>query len=191
MHLEPTSSFGCLFVDEKNGYIGLCKTSKYNPQKCKWYSLTEIENVGLYCTKPRMDWKHRVLVDCEIIFDVPSQNIQVKRVVRSRIYCQHHRHALNSRYEEWSEPGSIAIMREIINQAYINMVQNEIKMWQDHLYAIESSLCEQARCAFMLPMQYTKEMVEQRYTALSAAFESQTNCIRVLEKYHKILLEAL
>jgi hypothetical protein len=138
-----------------------------------------------------MDWKHRVLVDCEIIFDVPSQNIQVKRVVRSRIYCQHHRHALNSRYEEWSEPGSIAIMREIINQAYINMVQNEIKMWQDHLYAIESSLCEQARCAFMLPMQYTKEMVEQRYTALSAAFESQTNCIRVLEKYHKILLEAL
>lgn len=191
MQLEPTSSFGCLFVDERHGYIGLCKTHKYNPNKCQWFALTDIENIGLYCTKPRMDWKHRVLVDCEIIFDVPTKGIQIKRIVRSRIYCQHHRHALNSRYEEWSEPGSIAIMREIINQAYLNVVQNEIKMWQDHLYAIESSLHEQARCAFMLPIQYTKEMVEQRYAALSSALETSPSCIKLLTKYHQILLEAL
>ena len=191
MKLEPTSSFGCLFVDERHGYIGLCKTHKYNPNKCQWFALNKIENIGLYCTKPRMDWKHRVLVDCEMVFDVPAQGIQIKRIVHSRIYCQHHRHALNSRYEEWSEPGSIAIMREIINQAYINMVQNEVKLWQEYLYAVENSIHEQAKCTFMLPEQYNEELVEQRYQALKSAFQTQPNCIKLLEKYHKILLEAL
>lgn len=188
--IEPTASLGKLFVDEKNGYIGICKSKRYKPKKCTWYRLDEIENVGLYCTNPRIDMKYRVLVDCQFECDVPKEGKHIKLLVRTGIYCQHHPHSLNPQKEEWTEPGTISIMRGIINQAYLNTLQSETKWWSEQLYKVRDSALAQAIVAFYLDIHYTQQDVENRYHHLSEIF-CGTSAMKLVDKYYKLLLEAL
>lgn len=190
-NLEPTVSLGCLFIDERNGYIGIGRNKKYNPKTCQWYKITDIRNPGLYCTKPRCDWHHKVMVDCEFVCDIPSQGIHIQRIVKQRIFCQHHPYAKDKHYEEWSEPGTISIMRGIIIQTYANAVQNEIKQWEDKLLCLNGLLYEQALCTFMLPNAFSQEILDERYKSLQQAFQGQTGCLMRIEKYYNLLKEHL
>jgi hypothetical protein len=190
-HLEPTASYGKLFIDERNGYIGLCPSARYNAKKCQWYKITDIENPGLYCTKPRCRWDHSVMVDCEFVCDVPSQGLHIKRIIKQQIHCQHHPYNKDTNYEEWSEPGVISMMRGIITQTYINAVSNQIKQWQDKLYYLDVCIEEQARCAFMLPRDYTQETLDRQYQILKEAFEHDIRCSLIIEKYYQVLKETI
>ena len=189
MNLEPTTSFGKLFIDERNGYIGICKSERYNPKRCQWYSILDIENPGLYCTNPKCDMKHRVTVDCEFVCDIPSEGIRIKKIVKSRIFCQHHTYAKDKNYEEWSEPGTISIIRGIIIQTYANAVNREIAQWENKLYYLTSCITEQARCAFFLPTEYNQQEVDDRYQKLQQAFSDNPRCLSVIERYYKSLKE--
>lgn len=186
--IEPTSSFGRLFVDERHGYIGICPKEKYNPKKCVWYNILDIRDPGLYCIKPRCDGS-RVKVDCEIAFNVPSQGISVKTVIKKRIYCNHHPYAKDKNYEEWSEPGSISIMRGILIQTYSNAVNNDLKYWEERLYYINICLEEQARCAFFLPREYTEAELEDRYINTKKIYENYPHILSIIERYYKVLKE--
>lgn len=187
---EPTTSFGRLFIDERNGYIGLCPSARYNAKKCKWYSILDIENPGLYCTNPKCDYKHRVTVDCEFVCDIPSQGIHIKKIVRHRIFCQHHTYAKDKNYEEWSEPGTLSIVRGIITQTYANAVHREIAKWENQLFSLNSCIEEQAKCTFMLPPQYTEQDIEIRYQALTTTFADNPRCLDIIERYYQALKES-
>lgn len=187
--IEPTASLGKLFIDERNGYIGICKSNRYKANKCTWFKITDIENPGLYCTKPRVNMNNNVLVDCELAFDVPSQGISIKRIVKTRMHCNYRRK--NSQYLEWEEPGTISLMRAIIVQTYMEAVQNEIKRWQEQLRFIHDNLREQALCAMMLSENYTQEQLKQRFRALSKIYHpdagGSTETMQLLNQYYEIL----
>ena len=187
-NIEPTSSFGRLFVDERHGYIGIGKSDKYNPKKCQWFKITDIENPGLYVVKPRADTKRRVAVDCEFICDVPSQGLHIKEIVRKRIFCTHHKYALNPQYEEWEEPGAISIMRGVINQAYHNAYNNEMQQMSEHLRSVRACTANLAHMVFMLPDDFTLEQLEDRYQRLYEAFQG-TDCLNFIIASYNILLE--
>jgi hypothetical protein len=188
-NLEPTTSLGKLFIDERNVYIGLCPSEKYNPKKCKWYSILDIENPGLYVTNPKCDMKHRVTVDCEFVCDIPSEGLHIKKIVKSRIYCQHHPYAKDKHYEEWSEPGTISIIRGVIIQTYANAVNREIKQWEDKLCFLNDCIQEQARCAFLLPVNFSQATLEERYQAIRTALEYNPSLVTILDKYYNSLKE--
>lgn len=185
--IEPTASLGTLHIDERNCYLGISTFPWYNKHTCQWYKITDIVNPGLYCAKPRMN-KRNVLVDCEFVCDVPSQGLHIKKIVKSRICCLHHKYAKDSHYEEWEEPGSISIMRGIINQTYSNAVRNEIQEWANRLRFIEDNLYEQALCAFMLNDTYTMNELQERYNGLSKLYQN-TECSKLLQKYYEMLLQ--
>lgn len=187
--LTPTASFGKLFVDERHGYIGICSSDKYTPKKCVWYNILDVRDLGLYCTKPRCDGAFRVKVDCEIAFDVPSQGIHVKKVIKQRIYCQHHTYAKDRHYEEWSEPGSVSIMRGILEQTYANAINSDFKIWSTRLYNLNAYLKEQAKCAFFLPHQYTPDELEMRYSELKSLYAPHPEIMYIIERYYKVLKE--
>ena len=189
LNLEPTTSIGKLFIDERNGYIGLCPSERYNAKRCKWYSILDIENPGLYVTNPKCDMKHRVTVDCEFVCDIPSEGLHIKKIVKSRIYCQHHPYAKDKHYEEWSEPGTISIIRGVIIQTYANAVNREIKQWEDKLCFLNDCIQEQARCAFLLPMNFSQATLEERYQAIRTALEYNPSLVTILDKYYNSLKE--
>ena len=178
---EPTASLGCLFVDERNGYIGIGRTKRYNQRHCRWFSIADIANPGLYCTKPRTGWNNRVLVDCEFVCDVPSLNLHIKKIIKTRIYCKHRPYTKNSRYEEWEEPGTISIMRGIITQAYINSLTS---VYQPQIHLMEEK--EKALCAFMLNENYTQEQLDARFLSLHELFVSESDeyALSLLKKYY-------
>lgn len=186
MTLTPTASLGKLVIDEKNGYIGICKRTKYKEKHCTWIPITDIDDVALCCVKPRMTSAHSVKCDCEFSCHIISENRDITKTVKTRVSCNHRRARHNPQMEEWDEPGIVSMMRSIINQTYINAVNNEWKEWREKLIFIQESAFEQARCAFMLPFPFTHEQLENHYQKLSSVFDSYED-VKLLNQYYQIL----
>ncbi len=186
MNLEPTASLGKLVIDEKHGYIGICKREKYKEKDCIWIPITDIDEIALYCVKPRADYSRNVKCDCEFSCHIISENKTIKRVVKTNIGCKHHKSKTYANREEWEEPGIISMMRSIINQTYISAVQDELKQWRNQLVFVRETVFEQARCALMLPFPFTSEQLEENYHKLISVFDSfEQN--RLINQYYQVL----
>ncbi len=186
---ETTASLGKLVVDERNGYLGISKTEK-GKEPIQWFKITDIENPGLYCIKPRIGWGNKVAVGCEFVCDIPSQHRRIKVVVKQRIYCKHRTYTKNSHYEEWDEPGTISIMRGIISQTYEHAVQSEWENISTKLRFIHNSLEEQALCAMFLDENYTTEQLDERFNQLKEILKDDAKQLDLLTSYYKALKQA-
>lgn len=184
---EPTVSLGKLFLDEKNGMLGIGTTEHYNSKKCEWYKLADVNEMALYCINPRATIDNRVRVDCCFECDVPGKHI--KRIVKTRIYCKHQ--TFDSTHEQWEEPGVISLMRSMITQAYINLTTYEVAAYRAYLVYTENTIKKQALCAFMLTEQYTREQIDTRYQTLRSALmnEKAYDDISLLDKYYEVLTD--
>lgn len=187
---ETTASLGKLVVDERNGYIGISKTEK-GKEPIQWFKITDIENPGLYCVKPRIGWGNKVAVGCEFICDIPSQGRHIKEVVKQRIYCKHRTYTKNARYEEWDEPGTISIMRSIIESTYETAIKEELRPLAASIRFVKDSIHEQALCVFMLTNEYSEQELTARYDKLQAAFGDSAENLWLLGKYYHDLKQNL
>lgn len=127
---SPTAHYEKMLVDEKNGVLAIAESSSIAKSVMKGkkplrhylskgeiflVSLFDLNDIGLYCVKPRGQGGE-VVCDVELYIKIDKLYIDEKLTVKSSAKCLSRK--IDRFKRDWDEPGTLSMFRNILKAIY-------------------------------------------------------------------------
>ena len=163
---EATASYGELHIDTIRGLFAISKKLKDDkPITRDVFSALDLSEVALYCKSPRVD-NHVVYVDVEFSCRIEPLGLNIKRVVKHKVRCEHKR--VDSAHVEWDTPGDLQVFIEMFNTMLSGLWQRMNMMLCGT--TVKDLELEKARALFMLHEDYTMDDLKKARNLLMKVY---------------------
>lgn len=128
--VSPTARYGKMFVDEKNGILGIAETPSIaksilkNKKPIDGYlskgavfiiSLFDLDDIGLCCKDPKGN-NGQVICDVELYIRIDKLGIDKRIIAKTATKCPSKK--VDKFRREWDEPGELSMFRNILKGIY-------------------------------------------------------------------------
>lgn len=191
-----TAHCGKLHLDEIHGLIAICDKSDSDGKLIGTADVFEciyLDSIGLYAIEPRQI-KQDIVCDIEFACAIKYPELNFRTSVKREVKCDFKRE--NKTQVIWSEPGTISVFRNMLNQTIQTAVDRAIKARTPTVRPYDLDMMV-ARAVFHVGEGYSKEQIERQYQNMvkmyrSAYSDEEANqAIPMLTKYYQLLRNGL
>ena len=185
---SQTSKLGKLKIDERNSLFSIYDSNIKNGLTLPF---SDVDDISITTTNINNKDNKNVFADIQMDIISEKHNIRTHFIIKPHVKCRAEKQS-GGRFLDFSEPGDVSVIRSIINQCMTNNIQKEMGAWKSALNTEKEYKIIEAEIAFILPNNYTKEMVYERYLMLKNAFESisdkEPECLKRINRYYQVLM---
>lgn len=173
---EATAAYGKLQIDELHGLFAVNHKGELAVFDC-----LELEEIGIYCTKPSADRNNSVYCDVEFSCKFYNSGIKFRVELKNHVSCRSHKK--DSTHLEWEEPGDLSLFRNMFMQMYEAARIKYNRNVSNNLISKQDIELLKAEALFMISGTYSDTELEAKKEKLLSIFLSEEEQRQVNRAY--------
>lgn len=178
---QPTASYGGLQIDELHGLFGVDYKGEITIFNC-----LDLDEIGLYCTKPSADRNNSVHCDVEFACKFRSSTLSIRTTLKSHVNCRSHKK--DGTHLEWDEPGDLSLFRNMFMQMYDSARNKYNRSVNNNLISKQDIDRLKAEALFLIDGQYSDRELDEKRNLLLSVFKDEKERNKINYAY-SILIE--